>query len=146
MWSTHFPNLSFSATHAEPVVGLGGENQIGDGKLAVGVGYGAADDFGSGYSSLMLLRNVEFDAIKIDQNFIRGMLDRTRDKILVNIMIDCAHKLNTAVCVEGVETEELMDITRGFAAEYFQGYLIAKPLELNSLKLFMASRELTQAK
>ena len=94
----------------------------------------------------MLLRNVEFDAIKIDQNFIRGMLDRTRDKILVNIMIDCAHKLNTAVCVEGVETEELMDITRGFAAEYFQGYLIAKPLELNSLKLFMASRELTQAK
>ena len=106
----------------------------------------AADDFGSGYSSLMLLRNVEFDAIKIDQNFIRGMLDRTRDKILVNIMIDCAHKLNTAVCVEGVETEELMDITRGFAAEYFQGYLIAKPLELNSLKLFMASRELTQAK
>lgn len=106
----------------------------------------AADDFGSGYSSLMLLRNVEFDAIKIDQNFIRGMLDRTKDKILVNIMIDCAHKLNTAVCVEGVETEELMDITRGFAAEYFQGYLIAKPLELNSLKLFMASRELTQAK
>ena len=106
----------------------------------------AADDFGSGYSSLMLLRNVEFDAIKIDQNFIRGMLDRARDKILVNVMIECAHRLNTAVCVEGVETEELMNLTRGYAAEYFQGYLIAKPLELNSLKLFMASRELTQAK
>ena len=72
------------------------------------------------------------------------MLERTRDKILVNAMFECAHKLNTAVCVEGVETEELMDITRGFAAEYFQGYLIAKPLELNALKMFIAGREITQ--
>ena len=100
----------------------------------------AADDFGSGYSSLMLLRNVEFDAIKIDQNFIRGMLDRSRDKVLVNIMIECAHRLNTAVCVEGVETEDLMSITKAYNAEFYQGYLIAKPLELNALKLFMASR------
>lgn len=100
----------------------------------------AADDFGTGYSSLMLLRNVEFDAIKIDQNFIRGMLDRSRDKVLVNTMIECAHRLDTAVCVEGVETEELMSITKGYNAEFYQGYLIAKPLELNALKLFMASR------
>ena len=102
----------------------------------------SADDFGTGYSSLMLLRNVEFDGIKIDQNFIRGMLNRNRDKVLVSAMIDCAHKLNIAVCVEGVETEELMEITRGFNAEYFQGYLIAKPLEFNALKLFMENREL----
>lgn len=100
----------------------------------------AADDFGTGYSSLMLLRNVDFDAIKIDQNFIRGMLDRSKDKVLVNIMIECAHRLDTAVCVEGVETEELMSITKGYNAEFYQGYLIAKPLELNALKLFMASR------
>ena len=100
----------------------------------------AADDFGTGYSSLMLLRNVEFDAIKIDQNFIRGMLDRSRDKVLVNTMIECAHRLDTAVCVEGLETEELMSITKGYNAEFYQGYLIAKPLDLNALKLFMASR------
>ena len=101
----------------------------------------AADDFGSGYSSLMLLRYVEFDAIKIDQNFIRGMLNRSRDKVLVNAMIECAHHLNTAVCVEGVETQELMNISRSYAAEYYQGYLIAKPLELNALKLFMSARK-----
>lgn len=100
----------------------------------------AADDFGSGYSSLMLLRNVQFDAIKIDQNFIRGMLERSRDKILVNSMIECAHNLDTAVCVEGVETEELMEITRSFKAEYFQGYLIAKPLGLNDIKHFIECR------
>ena len=89
----------------------------------------------------MLLRNVEFDAIKIDQNFIRGMLNRSRDKVLVNAMIECAHHLNTAVCVEGVETQELMNISRSYAAEYYQGYLIAKPLELNALKLFMSARK-----
>ena len=102
----------------------------------------AADDVGTGYSSLMMLRNVEFDAIKIDQNFIRGMLERARDKVLVNTMIECAHRLNTAVCVEGVETQELMDISRSYEAEFYQGYLIAKPLELNALKLFIASRNL----
>ena len=102
----------------------------------------AADDVGTGYSSLMMLRNVEFDAIKIDQNFIRGMLERARDKVLVNTMIECAHRLNTAVCVEGVETQELMDISRSYEAEFYQGYLIAKPLELNALKLFIASRDL----
>ena len=102
----------------------------------------AADDFGTGYSSLMMLRNVEFDAIKIDQNFIRGMLERSRDKVLVNIMIECAYKLHTAVCVEGVETEELMQITRGYHAEYFQGFLIAKPLELPALKRFIENRTL----
>ena len=101
----------------------------------------SADDFGTGYSSLMLLRNIDFDGIKIDQNFIRGMLNRSRDKVLVNTMIECAHRLNTAVCVEGGETEELMSITRDFGAEYFQGYLIAKPLELNSLKLFIEGRK-----
>ena len=101
----------------------------------------SADDFGTGYSSLMLLRNIDFDGIKIDQNFIRGMLNRSRDKVLVNTMIECAHRLNTAVCVEGVETEELMSITRDFGAEYFQGYLIAKPLELNALKLFIEGRK-----
>ena len=102
----------------------------------------AADDVGTGYSSLMMLRNVEFDAIKIDQNFIRGMLERARDKVLVNTMIECAHRLNTAVCVEGVESQELMAISRSYEAEFYQGYLIAKPLELNALKLFMASRDL----
>ena len=84
---------------------------------------------------------MEFDAIKIDQNFIRGMLNRFRDKVLVNAMIECAHHLNTAVCVEGVETQELMDISRSYTAEYYQGYLIAKPLELNALKLFMSARK-----
>lgn len=100
----------------------------------------AADDFGTGYSSLMLLRNVQFDAIKIDQNFVRGMLERSRDKVLVNSMIECAHNLDTAVCVEGVETEELMEITRSYNAEYFQGYLIAKPLELKDIKHFIEAK------
>ena len=97
----------------------------------------AADDFGTGYSALMLLRNIHFDTIKIDQNFIRGMLSRSADRIIVNTIIDCAHKLDTKVCVEGVENNALMDLTRGYEAEYYQGYVIAKPLELHSLKIFM---------
>ena len=102
----------------------------------------AADDFGTGYSALMLLRSIHFDTIKIDQNFIRGMLSRNADKVIVNTIIDCAHKLDTKVCVEGVENEDLMHITRGYEAEYYQGYLIAKPLELAALKAFVEGKEM----
>ncbi len=102
----------------------------------------AADDFGTGYSALMLLRSIRFDTVKIDQNFIGGMLESTADRILVNTIIECAHKLDTKVCVEGVETQELLNITRSYKAEYYQGYLIAKPLELGNLKIFMEGNRL----
>ena len=70
------------------------------------------------------------------------MLSRNADKVIVNTIIDCAHKLDTKVCVEGVENEDLMHITRGYEAEYYQGYLIAKPLELAALKAFVEGKEM----
>ena len=97
----------------------------------------SADDFGTGHATLLLLRDIKFDTIKIDQNFIRGMADNLIDNILVEAMISCAHKLKIAACVEGVETQQLFDAARACAADYYQGYLIAKPLDFLDLQAFV---------
>ena len=65
------------------------------------------------------------------------MADNLIDNILVEAMISCAHKLKIAACVEGVETQQLFDAARACAADYYQGYLIAKPLDFLDLQAFV---------
>lgn len=68
------------------------------------------------------------------------MLNRKADRIIVDSVIDCAHRLDTEICVEGVETKGLLDLARGYDAEFYQGYVIARPLELGALKKFVENR------
>lgn len=93
----------------------------------------AADDFGTGHATLLLLRDIKFDTIKIDQNFTRGMLDNDTDLILIEGMIGCAKRLKMQTCVEGIETEAMFTAARNCGADFYQGYLIAKPLDLLAL-------------
>ena len=97
----------------------------------------AADDFGTGHATLLLLRDIHFDTIKIDQNFTRGMLEHENDLILVDAMISCAKKLHIKTCVEGVETQAMFSAVRNFGADYYQGYLISKPLDFIDLPVLM---------
>lgn len=97
----------------------------------------AADDFGTGHATLLLLRDIHFDTIKIDQNFTRGMLEHENDLILVDAMITCAKKLHIKTCVEGVETQAMFSAVRNFGADYYQGYLISKPLDFIDLPVLM---------
>ncbi len=100
----------------------------------------AADDFGTGHATLLLLRDIHFDTIKIDQNFTRGMLEHVNDSILVEAMITCAKRLDIKTCVEGVETQPLFDAARACGAAFYQGYLIAKPLDFLDLLEFTHQR------
>lgn len=100
----------------------------------------AADDFGTGHATLLLLRDIKFDTLKIDQNFTRGMMEYETDAILVESIIACAHRLNIATCVEGVETQPMFDTMRGYGATFYQGYLIAKPLDFIDLQEFTHKR------
>lgn len=94
----------------------------------------AADDFGTGHATLLLLRDIKFDTIKIDQNFTRGMLENETDLILIDGMIKCAHKLHMQTCVEGIETQAMFEAARSCGADFYQGYLIAKPLDVLDLQ------------
>jgi EAL domain-containing protein (putative c-di-GMP-specific phosphodiesterase class I) len=93
----------------------------------------ALDDFGTGYSSLTHLRNLPVNTIKIDQTFIRDMLDDPSDYAIVDGVIGLADSFNREVIAEGVETTAhgLMLLING--CEQAQGYGIAKPMPVNEL-------------
>jgi diguanylate cyclase (GGDEF)-like protein len=88
----------------------------------------ALDDFGTGYSSLTHLRNLPANIVKIDQNFVRDMLDDPNDYVIIDGVIGLASSFNRKVIAEGVETTShgLMLLIMG--CEQAQGYGIAKPM------------------
>lgn len=97
----------------------------------------SADDFGTGYSSFDVMRKLPFNSIKIDQSFIRDILTKPEDQIIVKSIIQCAKNRNLPVCVEGIETEEIYEFIKTLDPGYYQGYLFAKPLTVADLYAFV---------
>jgi len=93
----------------------------------------ALDDFGTGYSSLTHLRNLSADTLKIDQSFVRDILEDPSDYAIIEGVIGLANAFNRKIIAEGVETHEhgLMLIMMG--CEQAQGYGIAKPMPANDV-------------
>ena len=88
------------------------------------------DDFGSGYSSLNILKDLPVDLIKLDMIFMSGDIGGRGGTILSSI-VQMAKWLDTPVIAEGVETVELADYLKSIGCSYIQGYLYSKPLEEN---------------
>lgn len=87
------------------------------------------DDFGSGFSSLHMLKDVEIDIIKIDRGFLLDTTDNERQRTIFGSIVEMAHKLNIKVVVEGVETIENVNLMKEFNCAYAQGYYYAKPMD-----------------
>ena len=90
------------------------------------------DDFGCGYSSLNLLKDYDFDVLKVDMEFLRDMDDNERSKTIVSSVIAMAKVLGIRTLVEGVETEAQRDFLREAGCDMMQGYLFGKPLPLET--------------
>jgi len=86
------------------------------------------DDFGTGYSSLTHLRNLPASTIKIDQTFIRDMLDDPNDHAIVDGVIGLADSFDRGLIAEGVETNEHGLMLLAMGCKDAQGYGIAKPM------------------
>ncbi len=85
------------------------------------------DDFGSGYSSLNILKDLNIDIIKLDINFITGGIGGRGGTILSSV-VRMARWLETPVIAEGVETMEIADYMKSIGCNYIQGYLYSKPI------------------
>lgn len=88
----------------------------------------AMDDFGSGYSSLGLLKNLEIDVMKIDQTFFQNNFDEKRANIVIENIMNLAHDLGIKTVAEGVETKEQVEMLRKFGCDMIQGFYYAKPM------------------
>lgn len=88
----------------------------------------AIDDFGMGYSSLSYLKRFSFDRLKIDQSFVRHMVDNPEDAAITRTVIAIGHSLGLAVIAEGVETAAAMSYLWRHGCREMQGYLISRPL------------------
>ena len=91
------------------------------------------DDYGTGLSTLDYLKKVPASEIKIDQSFIKAMLDHRSDLVMVQSTIALAHSLNRTVVAEGVETQESLDQLRTLGCDTVQGYLIGRPTSAKGL-------------
>jgi len=88
------------------------------------------DDFGTGYSSLARIRELDANYIKIDKFFIDKLLVIKPERAITDDIISMAHKLGSCVIAEGVEHEEQLQYLRQHGCDRIQGYLIARPLDI----------------
>ena len=93
----------------------------------------AIDDFGTGHSSLAYLRKFQVDCLKIDQSFVARIGIDTLSGHILDSIVELSAKLDLDIVAEGVETPEQRDYLAARGVDYLQGYLIGRPMPLESL-------------
>lgn len=86
------------------------------------------DDFGTGQSTLAMLKNVNVDVIMLDRTFVPVDGDRGRSAQIVSSMLEMAQSLHLPVVIEGIETNEQANMLRHMGARYAQGFLYYRPM------------------
>ena len=99
----------------------------------------AIDDYGTGLSTLDYLKKIPANELKIDQSFVKGIVDNRSDRLMVQSTIGLAHSLGRKVVAEGVEHRDILDLLIEMSCDIAQGFAIGRPMSLDSLTKRLAS-------
>lgn len=99
------------------------------------------DDFGSGYSSLNMLKDVPVDILKMDMKFLENQGISGRGPEILASLVRMAKKLGMHTIAEGIETKEQGDFLRSVGCEYGQGYYYARPMPADAFTNLLMARE-----
>jgi diguanylate cyclase (GGDEF)-like protein/PAS domain S-box-containing protein len=100
----------------------------------------AIDDFGTGYSSLSYLKRFNVDKLKIDQSFIRNMVNDPSDAAIVHAIIQMASSLKLRTIAEGVEDQSMLAPLRLHHCDEAQGYYFARPMPADELMRYATAK------
>ena len=103
------------------------------------------DDFGTGYSSLSYLRSFPFDKIKIDQTFVRDILEDSDAMAIIKAVLDLGSSMGIVTTAEGVETLEQLNALRGQGCAEIQGYFISRPAPASEIARLLGITETSAA-
>lgn len=92
------------------------------------------DDFGSGYSSLNMLKDMSVDSLKVDMEFLRKTENPERTRTILKMIVTLSKQLGMEVITEGVETKEHVDFLTEIGTDVFQGYYFAKPMPVSEFE------------
>lgn len=95
------------------------------------------DDFGTGQSTLAMLKNVNVDVIKLDRTFVPTDRDQGRSAQIVSSMLEMAQSLHLPVVIEGIETNEQANTLRQMGARYAQGFLYYRPMQAKDFEALL---------
>jgi diguanylate cyclase (GGDEF)-like protein len=98
------------------------------------------DDFGTGYSSLSYLKSMPIDELKIDQSFVRKLLESTGDQAIVSSTIALAHNFHLQVVAEGIEDAATAEWLKANHCDIGQGYTYARPMPPTEFVAFVRKR------
>ena len=101
----------------------------------------AVDDFGTGFASYAYLKLLPVDYLKIDGSFVRNLETDPVDRALVSSINQIGHVLGMQTIAEWAETPELVERLRTMGVDYAQGFAVGRPLRLEDLRLYRASRQ-----
>ncbi|PHM05815.1 EAL domain-containing response regulator [Nostoc sp. 'Peltigera malacea cyanobiont' DB3992] len=99
------------------------------------------DDFGTGYNSLIYLKTLPINTLKIDRYFIHNVANDPQKSAITKGLIQMAHNLNLDVVAEGVETEAELAFLRQYNCNYMQGFLFSRPLAVAEFENFLLTNK-----
>ena len=92
------------------------------------------DDFGTGYSSLNMLYALPIDILKIDKAFLKNIIDDSRARSMLKMVISIAKAMKMPIIAEGVEERAEVDILKEMGCDVIQGFYFSKPLPAEDMK------------